>query len=103
MGAYYYQISFIKINSIILGEYISYHTDDERFLAHTTVASISLGALRTFKVRRSPHGAICKLKSKRVLKTKYVEKRKGKGKKQINGEMILSLLVLTFCIGTAKR
>jgi len=63
-------------NAIILnnymdqGEYISWHTDDERFLAHTTVASISLGAMRTFKVRRSPHGAICKLKSKTSLQTK---------------------------------
>lgn len=59
-----------EYNAIILnnytseGEYISWHTDDERFLQHTTVGSISLGASRTFKVRTSPLGAICKLKSK---------------------------------------
>lgn len=59
-----------KYNAIILnnyineGEYISWHTDDERFLQHTTVASLSFGATRTFKVRRSPLGAICKMKSK---------------------------------------
>jgi alkylated DNA repair dioxygenase AlkB len=40
-------------NYIDAGEYISWHTDDERFLQHTTVASISLGASRTFKVRQN--------------------------------------------------
>lgn len=75
-----FQYNAIILNNYISeGEYISWHTDDERyikysllsnlilfirFLQHTTVASISLGAARTFKVRRSPLGAICKLKSK---------------------------------------
>lgn len=61
--------AIILNNYINEGEYISYHTDDERFLQHTTVASISLGALRTFKVRRSPHGALCKMKSKKSFTT----------------------------------
>eukprot|EP01111_Echinosteliopsis_oligospora_P009006 TRINITY_DN2557_c0_g1_i1.p1 TRINITY_DN2557_c0_g1~~TRINITY_DN2557_c0_g1_i1.p1 ORF type:complete len:391 (+),score=111.82 TRINITY_DN2557_c0_g1_i1:89-1174(+) len=56
--------AIILNNYVTEGEYISWHTDDERFLDHTTVASLSFGALRTFKVRTSPLGAICKMKKK---------------------------------------
>jgi len=36
-------------------DHISWHQDDERFLAHNTVASISLGNVRTFKVKIGPN------------------------------------------------
>jgi alkylated DNA repair dioxygenase AlkB len=47
----------LSFNACILNRYstcedhINWHKDDERFLQHKTVASISLGAIRDFKVK----------------------------------------------------
>eukprot|EP01112_Ceratiomyxa_fruticulosa_P010797 TRINITY_DN2868_c0_g4_i1.p1 TRINITY_DN2868_c0_g4~~TRINITY_DN2868_c0_g4_i1.p1 ORF type:complete len:298 (-),score=47.70 TRINITY_DN2868_c0_g4_i1:145-1038(-) len=60
-----------EFNAIILNnytdgnEYISWHKDDEAFLKHNTVASLSLGASRTFQVRRVTESSHKKHKSMR--------------------------------------
>lgn len=47
-----------KFNAVIMNnyeseeDYISWHQDDEKFLEHTIVASISMGSVRNFRVKR---------------------------------------------------